>query len=618
MKTNLFKVKEINKEKIVVEEEQLKHPFLFFLKKHQKLLVLLLTLLGVTTIGVGLGLTISLIGNTTDFDISYISGSETISTNPSDDDEVEKELLGNIAITDGVVLVTKKFMTENGDIVTYYSDGTALIVTSDGTIKRVVPLADGSYAIDGNGNIDSNTIRKTVTATTNVLDDGTIITYYSDGSAEITKDKVTIFIRNSDNIKFDLTTTNQVFDLVDPSGVSLATKSNTATNTYKYTQFFDGSVLIEKDGVKYIVHNADDVNLTEGGFNFPNNNAQTILTTQTLSDGNTIEYYKDGSAVIIDSSNNKIVVRKSGDIVIQNDVIYEIVPNDIAYAATTVTTPDGKKVTYYDNGAAVIEKTDGTKEYIEDSSLIKYDTNGNIKSISEDKFSQTVQAALPDGTKVTNFDNGKSQVIEADGTNYIIDTADLTYDISGNIITSQPTSKTETSKTTSTSSTSKTSSNTSATSKTSTADSNTSIEIDIDMTEPENEWNYSKSLESSSFIITSKSKYSRKFRIVIEEVKNYSKFNVVSIKTNEHEAAYYVKYQATFGNNIISATRLSDSKDTTITSTNTYVIYEGTLGAKAELTANIILYIDYEPLDNSFQDKAFVGTIKLYYIESTS
>jgi len=609
MKTNLFRVREIKKEKIVVEEEQLKHPFLFFLRRHKKIFTLIFTILGVSIIGIGLGITISLVGNTGDFDITYIDGSDKVDVSQdAEDEEVEKELLGNIAITDGVVLITNKFMTESGDIVTYYSDGTSLIITSKGEIKRVVPKEDGSYAIDENGKIDKNTIRKIVTSNTNTLDDGTIVTTYSDGSAEITKGSLTIFVRKASNIKYDLESINQIFDQVDPSGVSVP-KKTTTNDSYKYTEFLDGTVVIEKNGVKYIVHNEEDVVLDETTFSFPNNNASTIKSTQKLSDGNTIDYYNDGSAIITDKNNDKISVRKSGDIVIKNDAIYEIYPNKIAYATSITTSPDGKQITYYDNAAAVIRRTDGTKEYIEDNSLIKYNGNKNITSVPEERSQQLIQKTLPSGITVTNFENNKTQIIEPDGKNYIIDTEDLMYDINGDIQKPE-TSKPQTSETSETSKTSKTS-KTSGNKKSRTDNE----EVDIDMTTAENEYNYSKSLENSSFELINNNRYPRNFRLVIEEVSNYSKFNAVSMATPDHEAAYYIRYQATLGNTIIPATRLSDKKIDAGNGTNTYVIYEGTLGAKATVKVNVILYVDYAPLDNSFQNKAFIGTIKLYYVE---
>ena len=614
----MIKVREIKKDKIVVEEEQLKHPFLFFFKKHVKLLTILMSIIGISTIAGVLGITISLIGNTGDFDITYISGSDKINSNDANDDEVEKELLGDIAIKDGVVLVTKKFITKKGDVVTYYSDGTSLIVTSKGKIKRVVARKDGSYGIDENGKIDPNTVVKIVTSTTNTLDDGTVITYYSDGSAEITKDKLTIFIRDSKNIKFDLNSTNQIFNSVAPSGVSLP-KENNKLGNYKYTEFLDGTILIEKENEKYIVHNKEDVNLTEDGFTFPNNNGQTIKYTKTYDDGNTIDYYNDGSAIITDQNGNKISIRKIGDINIVDNKVFEIYPSKVAYATSKVTSPDGKTITYYDNAAAVIKKSDGTKEYIEDNSQIKYDSSKNISSIPNNKSNQDIQKTLPDGTQITSFDNDKVQVIEPNGTDYIVDKDDLKYDISGNIekptIPNKP--KPSDSKTSKVTSSQVISSETnSATSGSGTGyGSGVLPDGDLDMTEAKNEWNYSKSLETSDFKITNKNKHAKKFRIVIEEVEDYSKFNVISMKTQDHEAAYYVNYRATFGNTITDSTRLSDVRDKTDTDKNTYVIYEGILGAKSELRVSVVLYIDYEPLDNSFQNKAFIGTIKLYYLE---
>lgn len=605
MKSHLFKVSELKKEKVILEEHQSKNPFLFFFKRYQKILVLILTIIAVSTIGLSLGIGISLVGNTGDFEISYIDGSDKIdASQDADDEEVENELLGNIAITDGVVLVIKKYMTEKGDIVTYYSDGTSLIKTNKGEIKRVVALENGKHAIDENGKIDENTIRKIVTANTNTLDDGTEITYYSDGSAEITKDKVTIFIRKSDNIEFDLKTTNQVFSQVKPSGVTLSKKSTTTTQNYKYTEFFNGSVLVEKNDKKYLVHNKEDVILEENKYRFPHNNEVTVKNTKNLDDGNIVEYYTDGSAIITDKNNDKILIKNSGDIVIKNNTLYEIFPNEKASAINTIYSPDKKKITYYDNGSAVVEKNDGTKEYIEDSSKIQYNTNKNIQSVPSDKKVQTIQKTLPDGTKVTVFENDKVQIIEPDGKDYIIDAEDLTFDIQGNIQpppTSPPTS-------------SPTSSPTSTSGSGTGSGTGVYPDSDLDMTDAENEWNESKSLENTSFLITNGNKHSRNFKIVIEEVKDYSKFDAISIATRDHEAAYYVRFQATFGNTLIPATRLSDTKEERADGTNSYVIYEGTLGAKSKMKANIILYIDYEPLDNSFQNKAFIGTIKLYYI----
>ena len=628
MKTNLFKVKELEKEKITLEEEQLKHPFIYFLKKHSELLILLLLILGVSTIGIGTGLVISIIGNTGDFDISYVYGSSQINANPEDDDSATRELLGDIAVQDGVVLVTEKFMTENGDIVTYYSDGTSLIVTRTGEIKRVVALDDGSYAIDKMGKINKNALRKIVTSQTVTLEDGTIITYYSDGSAEITKNKITNFIRDSKNIKFDENSTSQILKNIIPSGVTYV-KRNLKYDNYGYTEFFDGSYLINDNGKYYLVHNKDDVNLSSNSYNFPNNNMATIKETKKLKDGNTIDYYTDGSAIITEKNNEKILVRKSGDIVLYNGKIYEIYPNKIANAVSKVNTPDGNTITYYDNADAVIEKNDGKKEYIDDNSGIKYDNNKNIKTVTSEKHEQTKTGKTPDGTKVTNFSNGKSQIIEPGGADYITDTKDITFDVIGNIEdvgeqtpagtkpgqNTKPgsSSKTKTSGTRSRTYTSATYDEESEKSALDTSDTITSG--DLIMTEGEKKYNYSKSEEITKFTVANKSRRSRKYRLIIEESQNYDQYGLVAITDFSPDGDYYVKFQANVGSTLIPATTLHEARITDMANgKKNYLIYEGRLAPRDSTTVSIILYIDYEPLDNKFQNKSFIGTIRLLYV----
>lgn len=629
MKTNLFKVKELEKEKITIEEEQLKHPFIYFLKKHSELLILLLLILGVSSIGIGTGLVISLVGNTGDFDISYVYGSSQINANPEDDESAERELLGDIAVQDGVVLVTEKFMTEQGDIVTYYSDGTSLIITKTGKIKRVEALEDGSYAIDKMGKINKNALRIIVTSQTITLEDGTIITYYSDGSAEITKNKITNFIRDSKNITFDEKSTTQILKNIAPSGVTYV-KRNLKYNNYGYTEFFDGSFLINDNGKYYLVHNNEDVNLTSDSYSFPNNNMATIKETKKLKDGNTVDYYTDGSAIITDKNNEKILVRKSGDIVIYNDKIFEIYPNKIANAVSKVKTPDGNTITYYDNADAVIEKTDGKKEYIDDNSGIKYDNNKNIETVTSEKHEQIKAGKTPDGTQVTNFSNEKSQIIEPGGSDYITDTKDITYDIIGNIEdvgeqtpagtkpgqntkSGTSSSKTKTSGTRSRTYTSPTYDEDSA--KSALDNSDTITSGDLVMTEGEKKYNYSKSEEITKFTIENKSRKTRRYQIIIEESQNYDQYGLTAITDFSPEGDYYVKFQANVGSTLIPPKTLHDAKlNNMANGKKNYLIYEGRLAPRDSTVVSIVLYIDYEPLDNKFQDKSFIGTIRLYYV----
>ena len=193
MKTNLFNVKEKKEKKIIIEEEKLKNPFLLFLKRHKNFIFTSGIMLGVCLLLVSTGIAFSLFRGTNDYDISYIEGDETIDSNNNPeigDEEVEEELLGEIARSEGIVLQTNTFMTQDGDVVSYFTDGTAVVVRANGKIYRISTNKQETYGIDKNGVIDESAKKILVTSTTTTLTDGSIITYYSDGTAKVEhKDK---------------------------------------------------------------------------------------------------------------------------------------------------------------------------------------------------------------------------------------------------------------------------------------------------------------------------------------------------------------------------------------------------------------------------------------------
>ena len=189
MKTNIFNVREKNeeKEKIVIEEERTKNPFLLSLRRHKNLILLLLITLLVSMFLISVGVVFSLFQGSNDYDISYIEGDETINSNNSSltDEEIKEGLLGEIARAEGIVVLVETFMSEQGDVISYYTDGTAVVVQSNGNIYRISTNNKGTYGINRNGKIDSTAKKILVTSTTNTLPDGTIITYYSDGTAKV-------------------------------------------------------------------------------------------------------------------------------------------------------------------------------------------------------------------------------------------------------------------------------------------------------------------------------------------------------------------------------------------------------------------------------------------------
>ena len=140
MKTNLFKVKEKKEKRIIIEEERLKNPFLLFLKRHKAFILTSGIMLGICLLLVSTGLAFSLFRGSNDYDITYIEGDEIIDTNqdPSiDDEDIKEEFLGEIARTEGIVLQTKTFMTKDGDVISYFTDFSAIVVKSTGKIYRI-------------------------------------------------------------------------------------------------------------------------------------------------------------------------------------------------------------------------------------------------------------------------------------------------------------------------------------------------------------------------------------------------------------------------------------------------------------------------------------------------
>lgn len=604
MRTNLFRVKKKTDDRIVIEEEKTRNPFLLFLKRHRKFILFLLFSLILCLLLASVGIAFSVFGKSGDFDISYLNNtSDKIITNNDPnitDNEVKEELLGEVARAQGVILLVKTFMTSNNDVVYYFSDGTSIIVKADGKIYRVSSLENGSYGVDSDGVISDKAKKILVKATMTTISDGTIITYYSDGSAKVEHNNITIFVRDSNNIKLDAGTK---FKNVVPSGVAISDKivKDGEVSGYVYT---DNTKYVIDNGTKYLVNPKADATMNNNSISYDRNNSFKILEGRKLSDGNTVNYFENGSAVIVSSDNNTIFVKKSGDIVVKNNKIYEIITNSYGYSKGVVKCDDGKVVTYFDNGAAIIEDKSGNKVYIEDSNEILYNGGKNIIS-NPPKINEKSRKKTTDGYDVVNFDNGKSQVIKKDGTSFIIDTSKLIFDSTGAI--------TSNNKDTTTSD--KPSNN--DPDNNNIDDNNNDDEVKEDPLEgmyvSDAEHKYeddrTKNNQYSNFIIKNDNKRTKKFRIVIEEVSNYSKYNASRLSPN------YVKFQATVGDSFVGPNMLDNNTWKDENGKVNYVIYDGFIKAKTTLEVSVNLYVDYAMLSNAQQDKTFIGTIKVYVNE---
>ncbi len=278
MKTNIFRVKEKEKEKIVIEEERTKNPFLLFLRRNKKFILTALLLLGISSILITTGLAFSLFGQSTEFDISFLNDTteEVISNvDPNlDEDDIKEELLGAVGRSDGVVILVKSFMSSKNDVIYYFSDMTAIIIQADGKIFRVSPDSKGNYGVDENGNINPNSKTILVKSTTTTLSDGTIITNYTDGTAKIEHKNVTIFVR--DNTKIKLHSGVSLKNVI-PSGVAISTTLEQANNG-KLNTFTDKTKLITTSNTKYIVNpNSNAVINNNNDLTYDHYNSYNVL-----------------------------------------------------------------------------------------------------------------------------------------------------------------------------------------------------------------------------------------------------------------------------------------------------------------------------------------------------
>ncbi len=378
MKGKKIEVVELNKkeEKIILEEKKSK--FAIFIKKYNKLMILLLMLLSLVTVVGGVFLAVSKIQESLEPNIKKVAIDTTLDkissiTNINGipiTDEAAKNIFNknNIFITNGEVLLVNKLETSDF-IVKYYSDGTAIkILTKTNTIIRVAALTNGEYGIDKDGNI--NTSAKTREVKESKVKDypwGKVI-YYSDGSASIINSKMDMFVRNASDIKDNYISNNKVTYLKDTEKVG-----NTKINYY-----YDGTIEVVKDNTSYVFRNIDDITLKQSSVEFKNNNQATIYKTINTDDGKTINYYTDGGAIILDGTRS-LSVRKSNSIIIKNNKIYEIVDN--IYVEISKKT---SSETYYTNGSATVDYNN-KKYYVEENSNISYDKNNQIKNINGSK-----------------------------------------------------------------------------------------------------------------------------------------------------------------------------------------------------------------------------------------
>lgn len=572
LKTNLFKFIKLKRNKIVIEEETIDSPFLLFFKRYHKYILLLLILLAFISIIVSVYLAVvnirdssKIITNINNVVVDFEGDSTINSVNmkPITGGQAIKEFYGrygNIGLLEGIIFVVKEVNFKNGTI-TYYSDGSAKIVSNDGTITRVSALENGDYGVKENGNIIIGAKTKYITIEdTKILLDGTKIIYYSDNSCEVIypNNKNTVLVRNSDR----LVIANDKLITITPSGLSDVLKEENVNGT-KITYYEDGTIKIEKGNSIYIVRNTEDVNMSI--LDFPNNNQATILKEVSLNDGTKIIYYTDGSAEI-QKNGESLMVRQSKDIVYTDDRIVEIIETKYANEVSNKVTPKGEKIIYLDNGGALIKNPDGTYEYVYENSDIKYDNNGNIKD-GLDTINEKKHKTTPDGTIVIDLEDGNSIIIDENGYR-VIETGKIIYDPDGNI---------------------------------------KGIEGEMEKTEDDT------SMSETSFVIENNGKDDVKYIVAIEVSDNYTdyapvKLNPIYLRYNIVVNSTYLEEQL-FNKQMKIGTTLQGG---TKIEKETYILYEGELKSGNKSEVNLGIWLDYDDITNDYQNSVFVGTLKVY------
>ena len=593
MKTNIFSVKEKNNKKIVIEEDNIKNPLLLFFKRNKKTIVMFILMLVLCLLLVSIGIGFSLFRGTNDYEITYITGSEDIGANNNpdiDDEDIEEELLGEIARSDGVVVLVESFLNDNGDVIYYYTDGTAVMITAGGKIYRVSTDKNKNYGVNRNGKIDKDAKKVLVTSTTSTLEDGTIITYYSDGTAMVAMNDKTIFVRDSNNIEIK---DGKLLSKVNPSGVALNKESIRVRNSF-VNNFTDGTTLITVGGEMFLV-NKNVSPIIDNTIRYDRNNIFNVISEKEYSDGNVIRHFSNGSATITDKDGKVIYVRNSGDLKLRKKQLYEIMPNDKGYSRGVVNSKNKSSIVYFDNGSAIVITPDNGRYYVEDADEIIYDTNKNIVSgVNEIKLKSVMVTS--DGKKAFCFENGKTQVVNSKNSSYIVDTDSL--DLKP-LDSDKEEEKVE---------------------DEDKDDSDDKEEPDeeepeivpidpgegIHISEAEHESVDPFDVQSTTFVIKNDSTTNKNLRITIDEINDYSKYNTSRLEPN------FVKFQSTVGDDYVPASYLTDNVWVDDNGEDNYVIYDGILKAKTSVTVTISLYVDYKHLDNSHQNKGFLGTIRVY------
>ena len=307
-KTNRFRVREFEENRITVEEERkYRSPLALFFIRNGKLIFLISLLFSLTVFIIAIYLAItnieesSIVHYESNGVVVNFDGTDNSIVNgtPITEEYASKVFDSVVNISDnnvGVVIKLKEVILKDRTII-FYSDNTVLIKYNDGSYMKVSSV-NGKYGINDKGIIDSGATTKEVSGRTEENKElGISILYLSDGSMEVTKGDTTFFVRNS-----DVTNTEEIF-YTNLSGVSLPIKED------KNRTYYSDGTIKEND---YII---------------VDNNNYTIKEEKTIFDNIKIIYYENGYAEVI--KDDLSIMVKNSDHIVYDDNSLEIIDNSI-------------------------------------------------------------------------------------------------------------------------------------------------------------------------------------------------------------------------------------------------------------------------------------------------
>lgn len=411
-------VKKIDEEKREIILEKKDKPLFIFFRNHWLILFITALILSLTIFILAVIYTVSSLVNSNSPTISKVpisaSFGDELTAKINDSGPISEAYVNGLFNQDvsgydyGIILINDTVRNDKGKYsIIFYSDGTAKKVYDNGKIVRISSLDNGEYGISKNGDINVNARTLDITITKKEKFSYGTITYYSDSSAEILDGdgKVIMLIRDSNSLSKN-SILNSIVAVYDEDNGTI-------------TKYTDGTTLVLKDNTYYIT-SGTDVSDTSKLFK--------EVGRDKLSDGRTIIYFSNGSAVI-KNGKDSISVRKSNAINVINNKIFDIKDSNYVKACDTTKLRDGRDIIFYTDGSAVIK--DGNKyQYVSDSNNVIMDTNGNVVRVDGDVLNSS-SVITNDGNKTINF--GDISLVELDDGSIIIGkNNDLIFDSLGN------------------------------------------------------------------------------------------------------------------------------------------------------------------------------------------